>query len=60
MPFEQLWREHHIAIPLALALLDPKRHALAVDVGHLQVRDLGHPEARTVGDAERGFVLEGS
>ena len=22
------------------------QHALAVDVGHLQVRDLGHPEAR--------------
>src|SRR5271165_4877513 len=53
--FEQLRREHHVAIPLPLALLDPKRHALAVD---LQVRDLGHPQARAVGDAERGLVLQ--
>jgi hypothetical protein len=34
-PFEQLRREHHIAIPLILALLDPQRHALAVYIGHL-------------------------
>jgi hypothetical protein len=33
--FEQLRRQHHVAIPLPLALLDPERHALAVDVGHL-------------------------
>ena len=45
-----------VAIPLPLALLDTKRHALAVDIGHLQVRDLG--QARAVGDAERGLVLE--
>src|SRR5271166_4606031 len=56
--FEQLRREHNVAIPLPLALLDPKRHALAVDIGHLQVRDLGHAQARPVGDAERGLVLE--
>ena len=55
---EQLRRQHHIAIPLSLALLDPERHAPTVDVGHLQVRDLGHPEAGAVGDAERGLVLE--
>ena len=39
--------------PAAPALLDPKRHALTVGVGDLQVRDLEHPEARAVGDAER-------
>jgi hypothetical protein len=55
---EQLRRQHHVAVPLSLALLDPEHHALAVDVRHLQVRDLGHPEARAVGDAERGLVLE--
>ena len=55
---EQLRGEHHVAVPLPLALLDPKRHALAVDIGHLEVRDLGHPQACAVGDAERGFVLE--
>src|SRR5271170_1755080 len=32
--FEQLRRQHHIAIPLPLALLDPEHHALAVDIGH--------------------------
>ena len=55
---EQLRRQHHVAIPLSLALLDPEHHALAVDVGHLQVGDFGHPEACAVGDAERGLVLE--
>ena len=56
--FEQLRRKHHVAVPLPLALLDPQRHALAVDIRHLEVRDLGHPQARAIGDAERGFVLE--
>jgi hypothetical protein len=56
--FGQPRRQHHRAVPLPLALLDPERHALPVDVGHLQVRDLGHPKARAVGDAERGLVLE--
>ena len=56
--FEQLRRKHHVAVPLPLALLDPQRHAVAVDIRHLEVRDLGHPQARAVGDAERGFVLE--
>ena len=56
--FEQLRREHHVPVPLPLALLDPQRHALTVNIGYLQVRDLGHPQACAVGDAERGFVLE--
>jgi hypothetical protein len=56
--FEQLRRQHHITIPLPFALFDPERHALTVDVGHLEVRDLGHPQARAVGDAERVLVLE--
>ena len=38
--------------------MEPGGHALAVNVGHLQVRDLGHPQARAVGDAERGLVPE--
>ena len=49
--FEQLRGEHHVAIPLPLALLDPQGHALAVDVGHLQRHDLGHAQARAVGAA---------
>jgi hypothetical protein len=55
---EELRGEHHIAMPLPLALLDPQRHPLAVDIGHLQVRDLRHAQAGAVGDAERGLVLE--
>src|ERR1700723_1896884 len=55
--FEQLRRKHHVAVPLPLALLDPQRHALAVDIRHLEVRDLGHPQARAIGDAERGLYL---
>ena len=56
--FEQLRGEHDVAVPLPLALLDPERHALAVNIGHLQGYDLGHLQARAVGDAERGLVLE--
>ena len=55
---EKLRREHHIPLSLSLAALDPKRHAPAVDVGHLQVRDFGDPQAPAVGDAERGLVLQ--
>jgi hypothetical protein len=32
-------------ISLPIALLDPQRHVLAVDVGHLQRRDFGHAQA---------------
>ena len=55
---EQQRGEHRVAIPAALALLDPQHHALAVDVGHLQRDDLGYPQARTIGGAERGLVLD--
>src|SRR3974390_2134076 len=55
--FEQLRREHHGAIPLTLALLDPQRHALAVDIGHLEVRDLANSEAGAIRDAARGTTL---
>ncbi len=55
---EQLRRKHHVTVAPPLALLDPKRHALAIDIGYLEVRDLGHPQACAVGDAERGLVLE--
>ena len=55
---EQLRGEHDVVIPLPLSPLDPKRHAFAVDVGHLQRGDLGNPQARAVGDAESGPVLQ--
>jgi transposase len=54
---EQLRRQHHVAIALPLALLDPQRHALAVDIGHLQAHDLGHAQARAVGDLCQRFDI---
>ena len=49
---EQIRREHGVAIPAALATLDPDQHALAVDVGDLERRDLGHAQASAIGDRE--------
>src|SRR5262249_30343565 len=50
--------EHGVAVLLALALLDAQQHALAFDVGDLEVGDLGHAQAGTISDAERGLVLD--
>ena len=47
-----------MTVSLALALLDAQQHALAFDVGNLEVGDLGHAQAGTIGDAERGLVLD--
>src|SRR5712692_8253804 len=38
---QQLDREHHVSILLSLPLLDADHHALAVDIGGLQVDRLG-------------------
>jgi hypothetical protein len=56
--FQQLGREHRVAILAALALLDTQQHACRVDIVDLQMRDLGHAQARAVGDTERGLVLD--
>jgi hypothetical protein len=56
--FEQLGREHGIAVPAALALFDADQHALAVNVVDLEMGDLRHPQARTIGDAQRGLVFD--
>src|SRR2546422_264443 len=37
---QQLGREHHVSILLSLPLLDADHHALAVDIGGLQVDGL--------------------
>ncbi len=55
---EQVFGQHGVAIPPALAALDPEQHALAVDVGDLQRRHLGDAQARAIGDRQRGLVLE--
>ena len=47
-PFQQLRREHDIAVALALALFDPQGHALAVDVGHFQRHHLGDAQSGAI------------
>ena len=55
---EQICRQHGIAIPAALATLDPDQHALAVDIGDLQRRDLSHAQAGAIGDRESRLMFE--
>jgi hypothetical protein len=54
--FQQLRREHGVAVPASLALLDADQHACRVDVVDLEVRDLGHAQTRA--NTERGLVLD--
>jgi len=55
---QQPRRQHHVAVLAALALIDPKHHALAVDVGDLQVRGLGYPQPRCIGRHQNGPMLQ--
>ncbi len=55
---EQVLRQQGVAIPAALAALDPEQHALTVDVGDLQHRHFGHAKTRTIGDRPCGLVLQ--
>ena len=55
--FEQLRRQHGVAIFAALAALDPQQHALAVDVADLERDDLGDAQPGAVGGGERRLVL---
>jgi hypothetical protein len=54
---EQLGREHRVAIPAALALLDPQHHARAVDVADLECDHLGDAQPGAIGRGERRLVL---
>ena len=56
--FEQMWRQHDIAIFAALALLYAYDHALAVDVGNLQRDYLGGAQTCPIGYAQRRLVFE--
>src|SRR6266481_6074257 len=55
---EQMRREHHVAILVALALFDPDHHALAVDVGYLQRDYLGHAQSGAIGHTQCRLVFE--
>jgi len=55
---QQICREHGIAIPAALATLDPEQHAFAVDVADLERCNLSHAQAGTIGDRKGRLMLE--
>jgi hypothetical protein len=57
-PLEQHRREHGIAIPAPLALLDAQGHALAVDVTDLEAHHLARAQPGTVGHRQGRLVLE--
>src|SRR3989442_4408434 len=56
---EQLWREHHIPIPLAFALLDANHHALTVDIAGAEPDRFRDPESGGVARRQDGAVLGG-
>src|SRR5258708_143709 len=56
--FEQMWRQHHVPVFAALALLDANDHALAVNVANLERDHLGGAQTRAIGHAQRRLVLE--
>src|SRR3984893_12263086 len=55
---EQMRRQHHVAVFVALALFDPDHHALAVDVGYLQRNHLGHAQSGSIGHTQCHLVFE--
>ena len=55
--FEQLRRQHGVAVLAALALLDAQQHALGIDVADLERHDFGDAQPGAVGGAERRLVL---
>src|ERR1700694_1203666 len=56
--FEQMWRQHHVAVFAAFALLDANDHAFAVDVADLERDHLGSAQTRAISHAQRGLVFE--
>src|ERR1700688_908734 len=55
---KQMRRQHHVAVLMALALIDPDHHALAVDVGYLQRNHLGHAQSGPIGHTQCHLVFE--
>src|SRR5207245_5458601 len=54
---EQFRREHHIPIPLALALLNADHHALTVEIAWAEPDRFRDPESGGVARREDGAVL---
>ena len=56
--FEQMRRQHDVAVFAALALLHADDHELAVNVADLERDHLGGAQTRPIGHAQRRLVLE--
>src|SRR6516225_1255476 len=55
--FEQLRRQHGVAVLATLALLDSQHHALGIDVADLERYNLGDAQPSAIGGGERRRVL---
>src|ERR1041385_7094607 len=55
--FQQLGGEHDVAIFLALALIHPDDHALAIDIDGLQANGFGDTQASRVASGQDGAML---
>ena len=56
---QQLRREHHVAVLLALAVGDAQHHALRVDGGYGEPDSLGNAQAGGVAGGQDGAMLDG-
>ena len=56
---QQLWREHHVAVLLPLAVRDAQHHPFAVDGGHGKADGLGDAQAGGVAGGQDGAMLRG-
>src|SRR6266566_999528 len=56
--FEQMWRQHHVAVFAAFALFDADDHTLAVDVADFERDHLGGAQACAISHTQRGLVFE--
>src|SRR5712675_1521120 len=56
--FEQMWRQHHVTVFTAFALLDADDHALAVDVADLERDHLGGAQTRAISHTQCCLVLK--
>ena len=55
--FPQLRREHHVAVLLALSLIDPNDHARAINIGNGEGNRFGDAQASGVARCQDGAML---
>ena len=55
--FQQLGGEHHVAILLALTLLNANHHPSTVNVANVESNGFGDPQPRGIATGEDGTVV---